>query len=177
MPSSPLAAVADELAAQIPDRISQPRLVTEGDQTALLEALAQVPDPRRRRGVRHRFAALLAIAVCAMLSGARSFAAIGEWAADLPADAHAGLGITGRIPGPVTIWRVLVRVDRAALEAAIGAWIRARLDAVDTAGHQPPRRHRRVRRVLAVAGKTMRATRHGTRQVHLPGVLDHARGV
>ncbi|WP_241255790.1 transposase family protein [Candidatus Protofrankia californiensis] len=47
----------------------------------MLEALAQVPDPRRRRGVRHPFAALLAIAVCAMLSGARSFAAIGEWAA------------------------------------------------------------------------------------------------
>ncbi|ABW12537.1 hypothetical protein Franean1_3126 [Parafrankia sp. EAN1pec] len=68
VPSSPLAAVVDELAAQVPDRISQPRLVTEGDQMALLEALAQVPDLRRRRGVRHPFAALLAIAVCAMLT-------------------------------------------------------------------------------------------------------------
>ncbi|WP_230203095.1 ISAs1 family transposase [Parafrankia discariae] len=174
MPSSPLAVVVDELAAQIPDRIGKPHLVTEGDQMALLEALAQVPDPRRRRGVRHSFAAILTIAVCAMLSGARSFAAIGEWAVDLPADARAGLGLTGRIPGPVTIWRVLVRVDRAALEAAIGAWIRARLDAVDTAGHQPPRRRRRV---LAVDGKAMRATRHGAHPVHLPGVLDHARGV
>ncbi|WP_250286660.1 MULTISPECIES: transposase family protein [unclassified Frankia] len=94
------------------------------------------------------FAALLTIAVCAMLGGARSFAAIGEWTADLPADARAGLGIAGRIPGPVTIWRVLVRVDPAASEAAIRAWIRARLDAVDTAGHQPPRRHRRARQVL-----------------------------
>ena len=177
MPSSPVAAVVDELAAQIPDGISQPRLVTEGDQMALLEALAQVPDPRRRRGVRHPFTTLLAIAVCAMLSGARSFAAIGEWAADLPPDARAGLGLTGRIPGPVTIWRVLVRVDRAALETAIGTWIRARLDAVDTAGDQPPRHRHRVRRVLAVDGKAMRATRHGTHPVHLLGVLDHARGV
>ncbi|WP_239405661.1 ISAs1 family transposase [Frankia sp. Cj3] len=176
MPSSPLAAVLDECAAQIPHRINQPPPVTKGDQTALLEALAQVPDPRRRRGVRHPFATLLAIAVCAMLSGARSFAAIGEWAADLPADARAGLGLTGRIPGPVTIWRVLVRVDRAALEAAIGAWIRARLDAVDTAAQRPTPR-RRVRRVLAVDGKTMRATRHGAHPVHLLGVLDHARGV
>ncbi|ETA02843.1 hypothetical protein ThrDRAFT_00004 [Frankia casuarinae] len=177
MPSSPVAAVVDELAAQLPDRINQPRLITEGDQTALLEALARVPDPRRRRGVRYRFAAVLAIAVCAMLSGARSFAAIGEWAADLPADARAGLGLTGRVPGPVTIWRVLVRVDRAALETAIGAWIQARLDTIDTAGHQPPQRRRRVRRVLAVDGKAMRATRHGTHPVHLLGVLDHARGV
>jgi predicted transposase YbfD/YdcC len=125
--------------------------------------------------VRYPFA-VLTIVVCAMLSGARSFAAIGEWVADLPADTRAGLGLTGRIPGAVTIWRVLVRVDRAALEAAIGAWIRARLDAVDTAAHQPTPR-RRVRRVLAVDGKAMRATRHGAHPVHLLGVLDHTRGV
>jgi len=82
--------------------------------------------------------------------------------------------LVGRIPGPVTIWRVLVAVDTAALEAAVGGWIRARLDAADAAVHRPrgPRR-----RVLAVDGKAMRATRHGDHPVHLLGVLDHARGV
>ncbi|MEX5637316.1 hypothetical protein [Parafrankia sp. FMc2] len=48
---------------------------------------------------------------------------------------------------------------------------------VDAAGRQPAGRHRRARWVLAVDGKAMRATRHGSRQVHLLGVLDHARGV
>ncbi|MEX5713656.1 transposase [Parafrankia sp. FMc6] len=67
-------------------------------------------------------------------------------------------------------------MDRTASEAAIAAWIQARLDAVDTAAHRPTRRHQ-VRRVLAVDGKAMRATRHGTHPVHLLGVLDHARGV
>jgi hypothetical protein len=92
MPSSPIAAVVDELAGQIPDRIGQPDVVTEGDRLELLQALAQVPDPRSRRGVRYPFAAILAVAVCAMLAGARSFVAIGEWVADLPEQARAGLG-------------------------------------------------------------------------------------
>ena len=44
--------------------------------------LAGVADPRHRRGVRHRLAAILGLAVCAVLAGARSFTAIAEWAAD-----------------------------------------------------------------------------------------------
>lgn len=51
----------------------------------LVAHLATVPDPRDRRGVRHRLASLLSVAVCAMLAGAKSLAAIGEWAADAPA--------------------------------------------------------------------------------------------
>src|SRR6266516_2258688 len=50
----------------------------------LLEALSQVPDPRDPRGIRYRLAPVLAAAVCATLAGARSYAAIAEWAADAP---------------------------------------------------------------------------------------------
>jgi hypothetical protein len=39
-----------------------------------------VPDPRDPRGVRHPLTSLLLAAVAAVLAGARSFAAIGEWA-------------------------------------------------------------------------------------------------
>jgi len=177
MPSSPIAAVLDEFAGQVPDRLGQPGVVTGGDRSELLRVLAQVPDPRCRRGVRYPFAAILAVAVCAMLAGARSFVAIAEWAGDLPEQARAGLGLPGRIPGPVTIWRVLISVDTAALEAAVGAWVRARLATVDAGGHRPGGHRTRVRRVLAVDGKAMRATRHGVHPVHLLGVLDHATGV
>ena len=69
-------------------------VVTAGDHAGVLEALSAVPDPRARRGVRHGFASVLAIAVCATLCGARSFAAIAEWAADLPAQHRAGLGLS-----------------------------------------------------------------------------------
>ncbi|MEO6083303.1 MAG: transposase family protein, partial [Umezawaea sp.] len=61
--------------------------------TGLLEVLESVPDPRKKRGVRHRFSAILFVSVCAVVSGARSFAAIAEWAADAVEDTLCGMGI------------------------------------------------------------------------------------
>ena len=40
----------------------------------LLPALAAVPDPRARRGVRHQLAVILGLALCAVLAGALSTA-------------------------------------------------------------------------------------------------------
>ena len=51
----------------------------DGDRATVLSVLAAVADPRARRGVRHRLAVILALAVCAVLAGARSFTAIAEW--------------------------------------------------------------------------------------------------
>ena len=42
----------------------------------LLDLLAQVPDPRKRRGRRHPLAGLLAVGIAAVIAGSRSFAAI-----------------------------------------------------------------------------------------------------
>lgn len=167
----------DHLTEQVDGGASTSIVITDGDRRRLLEALAQVPDPRAQRGVRYPFVAILVVAVGAMVGGARSFAAIGEWVADLPADVRAGLGLVGRIPGPVTIWRVLTAVDRAALEAAIGAWIRAGVEAADAVLSCSRQRRARVRRVIAVDGKAMRATCHGQAGVHLLGAFDHVRGV
>ena len=60
--------------------------VTPQARGGLLEVLESVPDPRKKRGVRHRFSAILFVSVCAVVSGARSFAAIAEWAADAVGD-------------------------------------------------------------------------------------------
>ena len=46
--------------------------------TGLLAALAPVPDPSKPRGVRHQITAILALAVCEVMAGRRSFTAIGE---------------------------------------------------------------------------------------------------
>jgi len=54
---------------------------------SLLDALERIPDPRHRRGIRHRPDSMLALAVCGVLSGARSVAALGEWAQELPQEA------------------------------------------------------------------------------------------
>src|SRR3984957_16370920 len=58
----------------------------------LLDLLAQVPDPRKRRGRRHPLAGLLAVGVAAVIAGPGSFAAIGQWAADAAPEVLAVLG-------------------------------------------------------------------------------------
>lgn len=60
------------------------RELLAGGCPSLADCLAQVADPRDPRGVRHTLTSLLLAAVAAVLAGARSFAAIGEWVADAP---------------------------------------------------------------------------------------------
>src|ERR1039458_5449320 len=67
----------------------------------LLDLLAQVPDPRKRRGGRHALAGLLAVGMAAVIAGAGLFAAIGQWAADAGQDVlpRAGAVSSRRLPG------------------------------------------------------------------------------
>jgi predicted transposase YbfD/YdcC len=138
---------------------------------SLLDYLAGMPDPRHRRGRRHALVAVLAVAVCAVLAGARSLAAIGEWAGDAPCHVLAALGVrhnpwTGvwRPPGEATVRRVLARIDADALDAALGRWL---------ADQQPPT-PRSARQAVAVDGKTLRGSgHHGRSQVHLLAAMDH----
>jgi DDE_Tnp_1-associated len=58
----------------------------------LLDLLAQVPDPRKRRGRRHPLAGLLAAGIAAVIAGSRSFAAIGQQSADAGPEVLAALG-------------------------------------------------------------------------------------
>lgn len=110
---------------------------------------------------------ILALAVCAVLAGARSFTAIAEWAADADEATRAGLGITGSVPCESTIRRTLQRLDAGAFDDLAGAWAQQRT--------LPPPGGRRV---VAVDGKTLRGSASGTRPGrHLLAAFDHARGV
>jgi hypothetical protein len=57
----------------------------EQETPGLLQALAQVPDPRDPRGRIHPLPGLLAIAAAAVAAGQSTVTEIAEWAADLPA--------------------------------------------------------------------------------------------
>ncbi len=46
--------------------------------SGLLDALSRIEDPRKTRSIRHPLPAVLALAVCVMLGGARSLYAIGR---------------------------------------------------------------------------------------------------
>lgn len=140
---------------------------TAEDAPGLLALLAGVTDPRHRRGIRHRLMIILALAVCAVLAGARSFTAIAEWAADADAETLARLGVTGTVPSESTFRRTLQRLDADAFDDLAGRWAAQR-----TAPQLG------ARRVIAVDGKTLRGSGHGGQDSrHLLAALDHAHGV
>ena len=99
--------------------------------------------PRHRRGVRHRLAGILGLALCAVVAGARSFTAIAEWAADEDEQTLRMLGITGALPSESTFRRTLQRLDADAFDGLAGSWAARR--------HAPGPGKRRV---IAVDGKT-----------------------
>jgi hypothetical protein len=98
----------------------------------LLDSLAAVLDPRRAKGRRHSLVFVLALAACAVLTGAKSLTAIAEWAADAPTTVLTVLGGPSREPtGPTapaeaTVRRILQRIDGDALDDAIAARLRPR---------------------------------------------------
>jgi hypothetical protein len=108
---------------------ADPRQLQDADGPQLLGSLAAVPDPRAARGRRHPLVAILAMAAAAVLAGARSIAAIAEWAAEAPQPVRAALGARRdapdhfAVPAEATIRRTLSHLDPDALAAAIGAWL------------------------------------------------------
>ena len=100
------------------------------DLKSLLQALGDVPDPRKRRGIRHDLPQILAIATLATLRGATSLFAIGELARELPPEALERIDArvspsTGRrvAPEESTIRRTLKAIDATALDRVVNAWV------------------------------------------------------
>jgi len=139
----------------------------------LLERLAEVPDPRDPRGVRHRLAVVLALTACAVLAGATSLLAVGEWIADAPGHVLEQVGANPDpllpmrvLPAESTVRRLLARVDGDALDRAVGRWLADRLPKATGL------------RGLAVDGKSLRgAAKANGRKIHLLAALEHATGL
>jgi predicted transposase YbfD/YdcC len=135
----------------------------------LLAVLAQVTDPRQRRGRRFPLVFVLAVAVVCALAGARSFREAGDMAADLPQEVLARLGgvphplrrvITA--PSEKRIRTLLQALDAAALDVLIGGW----LDGLARDG-QPEQ----LPRAVAIDGKWLRGVGNG--QVKLLAAMLH----
>ena len=75
------------------------RLPLEGE-GGLIEMLRTMVDPRKARGIRHPLVTVVAIAVGAALSGARSFNAVAKWAKDLTHETLRRLGSQRWTPPP-----------------------------------------------------------------------------
>lgn len=127
--------------------------------------------PATRVGCVTPLAGLLTVAVCAVLAGASSFAAITDWLHDLDDQARDRLGFDRGLPVGTTVWRLLTRLDDGQLATVLAGWLQTR-------ARQVPARPRRYRTVIAVDGKTLRGARRGDgRQVHLLSALDTSTGI
>ncbi|MFA3843866.1 ISAs1 family transposase [Streptomyces aureus] len=143
-----------------------PTGVTAPDTAGLPTALAHLPDPRARRGVRHRLPVVVSAAVCAVVAGYRSYTAIAEWIDDAPAATMLTLGINpDRRPSETMIRRLLQALDPDLLTAAIGDWLNGR----GTTTEEPA-----TRQAIAVDGNTLRGSRSsGNTARHVLAACDH----
>jgi hypothetical protein len=131
----------------------------------LFAELAKVTEVRKARGIRYSMQTVLAVAICAVLAGAKTFIEIEEWAEDQPEDVRRRLGCrTGRPPRERTFRRILATVNSREIDGIVGRWLVAQRDLPGKA--------------IAFDGKTLRGSGHGKRgkPVHLLAAVVHGSG-
>src|SRR5947209_14862571 len=139
---------------------------------SLLSFLAQVPDPRSRHGRQHPLSAILAVACCAIMCGARGYTAIGQWAQNQDIALMHQLGFTRTPPKAGGIRKVLIALDVKAFEAALTRWAEANLKP-----SIPPRPAPAAREAFALDGKSVRGSFDGLEPaVHLLSLMAHESG-
>lgn len=131
----------------------------------LIDVLRKFADFRKARGVRHTVGSVLAFAICATLSGMRSFGAIAQWAKELPREDQDRLGCDRHTPaGKDTFRRVLGGVDAQAIDQNIGNWLAAQTSLKNEG--------------IALDGKTLRGSGDGDNPpVQLLSALLHREGL
>jgi DDE family transposase len=135
-------------------------------QGGLFEILCAVPDPRKRRGVRHKIPSILATALCAVLAGARNLTAMAEWAAEQSPETLRRLGSTrGKPPSERTYRRTFDAIDVEEIDRRTGTWMAEQQRGLAATA-------------LALDGKTVRGSGDGeTAARHLLSAIVHDSGV
>jgi hypothetical protein len=120
---------------------------------SLMDAMADVPDPRDARGLRHPLTAVLGLTVVAVLSGMKSLEAIAQFGRDHGKALAWALGFRrAKTPVKSRLSTLFRRIDVGALEAALGRWLAGR----HAAGWE----------VVTLDGKTLKGSADGD----VPGV-------
>ncbi len=132
--------------------------------TTLVEALADVPDPRKRRGQRYPWIFLLTLVSAALASGQRHGRAIGQWVQEHADALRQAVDWRGRaLPSEATLRRVLRHIDLAALEDRL-----RQLGEPRPAAPAPPQWQG-----VALDGKELRGARAHGCIVHLVSLVRH----
>jgi DDE family transposase len=138
----------------------------------LMVVLREIPEVRKPQGLRHPLEAILALACAAMLCGYRSYSAIAEWGRSYDPALVRALGFThDPTPCAATFSNVFRRLDRAELEARLGAWAETVLQATAPAEGTSLE-------AVALDGKSLRGSRkQGAPAAHLLSAVSHRLGL
>jgi hypothetical protein len=135
--------------------------------SGLIEQLRMIPEPRKARGIRHGKVSILAVTICALLSGAKGFNAMGEWAAGCSQSMLRKLWCRWDRrkkryvpPSEPTLRRLLQQVDAAEVDRAVGAWLLSQVKGTEEGA-------------IAIDGKTVK----GARSLHLLSAFLHHEGI
>ena len=136
----------------------------------LLTMLAEVPDPRKKKGRRHPLVAMLALTVVGLLCGQRSYTAIAKWARLHP-DLRTALGFTAKqTPAASTFHYLFRRLDVTAVEKTLTHWTTQTLAKMGTFTSRLTG--------VAIDGKTLRNSHsQDTRKTHLLAAVSHEVGI
>jgi len=130
----------------------------------LMEMIKRITDPRKPRGIRHPLPSILAMAVCTVLCGQRSYLGIAEWSKGLTSDMLKRFGCKREsAPSEPTIRRTLQSIDVEETDREISHWLASQNSLSGKA--------------IATDGKTARGSRDGNkRPIHLLSAIVHKEG-
>jgi hypothetical protein len=151
------------------NRKALPMKFTKKQIENLIDTLRALPDPRHKRGVRHRNISILAIAICAVLCGSRGYTAIAEWAKRCPQKILKRLWCRFNKktqcydpPSEPTIRRLLQSSDVEAVDQSAGVWLASLFTG----------------RAIGFDGKALKGARNEDgSQVHLLSAFVHQEGI
>ena len=156
------------LSAEVAMNLGAVAIETTG---GLVDHLRTVADPRMKRGIRHKMLCMLTVAVCAVLSGAQSYIAIGEWAQRSSQEMRKRMGCRFDrkkglfvVPSEPTLRRTLQATDAHSLDTAVSQWMITQTSVMGNA--------------IAIDGKTSRgSTAKDGKRTHLVSAFLHKQGV
>lgn len=134
-------------------------------QGGLIDLLATVMDPRKKRGVRYSSVAMLALALCSCISGVKSYDGMGDYAKSLPPDALRLLGFKrGKPPSESALRKFLQRLNAEEMDRKTGDWFLKQTTLKEAA--------------IAIDGKTLCGSHNGIKKaIQLLGAILHKEGV
>jgi hypothetical protein len=146
--------------------INYKKLPIEG-RGGLMDELKKVKDPRSPRGSQHPFICILAIAICALLSGCRSYQAIADWAENLTNNEKKKFFCRKGTPSESTFRKTLQRIGAEKLDKILSKWLLKQNGFLE-----------QITGRIALDGKTVRGSHDGGKKgVHLLSAFLHEQQV